>query len=90
MGRAKEPQGKGSDGRSLDSPWIVSITWFSCRFVLDDAMGMLCIGHVGEGLDHQVRRSIPPEICHLQIMHVDCNSEIVVTQIAVDKHLGNH
>ena len=25
------------------------------------------------------------QMCHLQIMHV-----IVVTQIAVDKHLGNH
>ena len=29
------------------------------------------------------------QMCHLQIMHVDCNSEIA-TQIAIDKHLANH
>ena len=28
------------------------------------------------------------QLCHLQIMHVDCNSETVVTQI-VDKQFGN-
>ena len=33
---------------------------FSCRFVSDDAIGMPCTGHVGEGLDRQVWRSLPP------------------------------